>query len=82
MPQCKCLSTDIPPCKAVENEIPLVECALMFSGGSLPEETYACAVTQPHTASVTGVVQTVSALCNAQTGAGNGANSRARNIAS
>ena len=35
-------STVIPPCKAVEDEIPLVECALMLSGGSTPEERYAC----------------------------------------
>lgn len=27
-------STDIPPCKGVEGEIPLVECALMCSEGS------------------------------------------------
>lgn len=42
-------STVIPPCKPMEDEIPLVELALMLSGGSVPEERYA---------SVTGAVQT------------------------
>ena len=32
-----CISSTVIPCKVVEDAIPLVECALMPSGGSDPD---------------------------------------------
>lgn len=48
-------STDIPPCKGVEGEIPLVECALRgHLRGEIPvKQPYTCALAEEMSHSVT-----------------------------